>query len=210
MIEKVCRVCGETKDIAEFPKDRSKRTGYASLCKVCNRAACKRAYWQNIEIYKTRNKAWREKNSEACYAQRRKWYAAHTEEMRAYQREYYLTNKDAILQDRKDNANRNNARRRKTYQKDSEKAAAFASNRRARITNNGGSFTVQEWAALKTEFDNQCLCCKIAEPEIHLTVDHIIPISEGGTSDIDNIQPLCKVCNSSKGTRTIDYRGIFK
>jgi 5-methylcytosine-specific restriction endonuclease McrA len=39
-----------------------------------------------------------------------------------------------------------------------------------------------------------------------LTEDHVVPLSLGGSNDIDNIQPLCKSCNSSKRGRHIDYR----
>lgn len=31
----------------------------------------------------------------------------------------------------------------------------------------------------------------------------------GGTNNIDNIQPLCKRCNSSKNKRYIDYRSHY-
>ena len=35
--------------------------------------------------------------------------------------------------------------------------------------------------------------------ETMITVDHIIPVSKGGTSNMDNLQPLCRPCNSTKG-----------
>lgn len=77
--------------------------------------------------------------------------------------------------------------------------------RRARLRGAKGSHTLGEWESLKKEFDYMCLCCKQKEPAITLTVDHIIPVSQGGTDTIDNIQPLCKSCNSQKFVSPIDY-----
>jgi 5-methylcytosine-specific restriction endonuclease McrA len=87
-----------------------------------------------------------------------------------------------------------------------EKSAQYFNNRRARIQQAGGEFTSREWKKLCKRYDYTCLCCGKREPEIKLTVDHVIPLSAGGTNSIDNIQPLCISCNASKGTRTIDYR----
>ena len=39
----------------------------------------------------------------------------------------------------------------------------------------------------------------------HLTVDHIIATSKGGTSHLDNLQLLCPHCNSLKGNRPMEY-----
>jgi 5-methylcytosine-specific restriction endonuclease McrA len=33
------------------------------------------------------------------------------------------------------------------------------------------------------------------------SVDHIVPRSQGGTDEDDNLQLLCRSCNSSKGGR---------
>lgn len=88
----------------------------------------------------------------------------------------------------------------------SERAAVHKQNRRARVNKNGGKFTLQEWRDLKKEYLYACPACKRVEPEIKLTVDHIIPIAKGGTSDISNIQPLCCSCNSRKYTNIISYK----
>ncbi|MBK5146032.1 HNH endonuclease [Budviciaceae bacterium BWR-B9] len=42
----------------------------------------------------------------------------------------------------------------------------------------------------------QCKNCGINK---NLTIDHIYPISLGGTSEDKNLQTLCMSCNSSKG-----------
>jgi hypothetical protein len=34
-----------------------------------------------------------------------------------------------------------------------------------------------------------------------LTIDHILPISRGGTADPENLQTLCRPCNRAKGVR---------
>ena len=75
--------------------------------------------------------------------------------------------------------------------------------RRMKLKEIEGNFTLEEWQNKKNEFDFICPLCNRKEPEIKLSIDHIVPISRNGTNWIANIQPLCKNCNSSKGKRLI-------
>lgn len=86
----------------------------------------------------------------------------------------------------------------------------YCSRRRALQNNAVGFFTVGEWEILKAQYGFTCLSCGKSEPKIKLTVDHIVPLSKGGSNFIENIQPLCRECNSSKHTQIINYKEGMK
>lgn len=51
-----------------------------------------------------------------------------------------------------------------------------------------------------------CQMCKLSvrdEPNLLLEVDHIIPLSKGGTTNYNNLQTLCWKCNRSKSNKII-------
>lgn len=77
--------------------------------------------------------------------------------------------------------------------------------RRIMRLENGGSHTLGEWETLKAQYNWTCPSCERFEPDIILTRDHIIPLSRGGSDNIENIQPLCGSCNSRKKDKTIKY-----
>lgn len=58
---------------------------------------------------------------------------------------------------------------------------------------------------LKTEvrrlLDGTCLYCG-CKP-IHLTVDHVIPVANGGQLHRSNLVPACRPCNLSKGNTEV-------
>lgn len=45
--------------------------------------------------------------------------------------------------------------------------------------------------------------CTYCNQDAETTFDHIIPVSEGGVSEIKNMVPACQSCNSSKSNRNI-------
>ena len=49
--------------------------------------------------------------------------------------------------------------------------------------------------------------CQVCGADQNLTVDHLIPISKGGTDDLDNLLTMCGRCNFSKGTKIGGFLG---
>ena len=99
--------------------------------------------------------------------------------------------------------------RRMDYQRSDAGRANSRANiarRRTRKTNAGGSFGAGEFKELCRHYDCHCLRCGKQFPIIKLEADHVIAVANGGSSDIENIQPLCRSCNSSKGAKNTDYR----
>ena len=70
-----------------------------------------------------------------------------------------------------------------------------------------GSHTKSEWEKKRDQFD-ECPDCGSLWEDIPprpdkrytsvITKDHIVPLNQGGTDDITNIQPLCYRCNFGK------------
>lgn len=72
------------------------------------------------------------------------------------------------------------------------------------------------WQDIADQFDMKCAICGCevdpADTWVNVngatcygrkypTVDHIVPLSLGGTDTLDNVQLTCKRCNSSKGKK---------
>ena len=53
----------------------------------------------------------------------------------------------------------------------------------------------------KADFDNCCAYCG-SKPNF-LTIDHVIPRSQEGTNEPNNLLPACKNCNESKGSKSL-------
>lgn len=50
----------------------------------------------------------------------------------------------------------------------------------------------------------KCQYCGSAAPDVLLEIDHIRPVSKGGTNDTTNLITACPACNSGKSDKTLD------
>ncbi len=123
-------------------------------------------------------------------------------------KEYYQKNKEKV-KERVTDWQRNNADKVKGYKRDWKQrnpdAVTAHKNARRAASLKGGKYTAKEWRELCDFYGNVCLSCGTDKD---ITVDHVKPLSIGGTNTIDNLQPLCGSCNYRKGRKEIDYREV--
>ena len=82
----------------------------------------------------------------------------------------------------------------------------FNSRIRAHVVETGGTgVSFEQWIEICEKFNNCCPGCRRSSSEINLDIDHILPVSRGGTTVPENIQPLCQSCNSKKYTKHVRY-----
>lgn len=196
---KTCNTCKNEKPYSAYSKDRKLPGGIKHKCKECCKAHFAGWYSANAEEQREKAKEYRDQN--------------HEKELERYRR-YQQENPDKVREKnakwRESNREWYNLRQREYRADNPEKFADYDRNgqikKRELKQNAEGSFTSKEWEELCIKFDYRCACCKQEKP---LTVDHIVPLSCGGSDYISNIQPLCRSCNSFKRNKTIDYRETF-
>lgn len=218
METKRCSKCKKMKPLEEFNRQIASKDGRHYYCKQCmkeymrqrradNPEYMRQYYVKNREKIKRLNMQWHADNPDY----QRQYYIDHHEEAKAYAREYsrqyridhpekvkkcnqeyYVNHCEEVAE---------NVRR---YRADyPERMVVYTQRRRAREAGATGDFTAEQFTELCEKYDNRCLCCGETKK---LTADHIIPLSKGGSNDIDNIQPLCQSCNSKKHTQTTNYQ----
>ncbi len=77
--------------------------------------------------------------------------------------------------------------------------------RKRRMSINGGKHSTLEWQNMLESSGHKCAGCGCTDSKLYR--DHIMPVCNGGSDDITNIQPLCLRCNFSKAGK---YPYVFK
>ena len=190
MESKKCSRCLETKPLTEFSVNKSSPDGRHSLCKPCKtesrsspsaerieaeRNRSKRYYQENKARITELRKARYAKDKEATLAKNREWRDKHLEQHRAQCRQWAKDNPVAMR--------------------------AIIARRRAKILEVGGSYSKYDVARLMETQGKECACCSVDLDSAGYHVDHIHPISRGGSNSPDNLQLLCPTCNRRKSNK---------
>ncbi len=61
-----------------------------------------------------------------------------------------------------------------------------------------GYVTTEVRSIVYSKYNNKCAVCETTKNK---TVDHIVPISKGGKTVLNNLQLLCRSCNSQKSNK---------
>lgn len=175
--QKVCSSCKEKKETHLFSIDKSTRDGRQSMCKDCHKKSRRQSYLKNKEKEKARAADWLKRYPEKKAKQQSAWYNKNRERVIEKSKQWAVNNRAEF----------------KINQH----------NRRVKIRNTHTPITKEQWNFLLEYSHYKCMCCGSSES---LSLDHIVPISRGGKNTFQNIQVLCRRCNSTKSAKTIDYR----
>lgn len=229
---KVCTKCHQSKELSEFSRDRKAPDGHSWYCKACLRAYSKTRYVADPGKMRATSQQYREKNREKVNASVRVYYQAHRQERLAYAKAYSTTNPekiktrkkaykaksiDKIRAYRQATRARDRIKQRERYRKNPEyyrqkmariRAAhpdryrEYVERRRARkLAAPQNDLTSAQWREIKIAYRQRCVYC--GRKMQRLEMDHIIPLSKGGSHTVSNIVPACRSCNASKGDRAV-------
>jgi len=211
IITKTCTKCSENKPATlEFFNPRASGTLRAD-CRTCRAVSNRSWRLNNQEKVKALTKAYNAANPERIKARNKSWAAANREKAAATSRAWRAANPERM------NATIDTWRANNPERADEMKRKGRRCRRAAEANTTSEPYTTQQ---ILTLYGSDCHICFEAidlaatricggpgwERGLHL--DHVIPLSKGGTDLIDNIRPAHGLCNLRKGTKLTESKGI--
>lgn len=198
--EKRCSTCGLMITLDGFHRNRNARDGHCTACKACARQRTREWGVANRDRASAAKRRRYLANPEQAKANAARWAAEHPERRQAIVTAH--RKKPSVIAQRTAQARVYRA----THRDRVRALGRDAAHRRRLLEERAGHVTGTQWNAIKSFYEYRCLCCRRVEPDIVLTMDHVVPLVAGGTHEPSNIQPLCRACNSAKHTKATDYR----
>lgn len=178
-------------------------------CHACRKLDKKESHIRNKDHNNARSKKWADAHRERVRANDLEYAASHREEAKARAAKWYKDNHEyALERDRK--RRRNNPEffslKAKEYQKTHPVIANLGKRMHKARKRAGGRHTRAELMELYDLQDGRCGYCGIPvfwniKGSVH--IDHVQPVSRGGSNIIDNLCLSCHDCNKEKYNKTI-------
>lgn len=207
-MDKKCSHCKLVKPIDQFNKHARYPDGLQLYCRECQKVSSSESSKRHREHRRIKLTEWRRANPEKYRAQKKRNYARHPEHAKTRAKRWRENNPERSLMKALQWPKKNPEKRktivkryRKNHIEEKREKDRLAQKRRRNVP---GTHTEEQWLKLCHRYGFICLRCKEHK---ELTKDHVFPIGHPNcTHNIENIQPLCSVCNSIKGHKVIDYR----
>lgn len=161
--------------------------------------------------------AWRERNPDRVLQYRRDYVERHPERKRESSREwarrnaaqlraYYEANKGEIEAYKKrwrdENQEKVRSWQKRWKSQNTALVNAATRRRRARLRGLDGDHSASDIAAIMESQEFRCFYCGTSLGDYH--VDHMTPVSRGGSNGPENLCCACSKCNQRKGTKTAE------
>lgn len=204
---KKCTGCNTNKPITHFVKckDKSKagKLGVSSRCKPCRNLQTIKWRLLNKEKLKRDNKTRYWKNRDAQLEYCKKWRAQNKERVKflkdKWKKENPIKHKAMVRASNKKNSVSKSLRDKEYRKLNPEKISAHMKNRKARARM-ATAKSIQT-SALVSLFKPNCEYCGVPTPKP--TLDHVVPLKNGGKHEISNLKSVCLSCNASKGSKSL-------
>lgn len=218
MEKRVCSKCKQEKSLKDFYKDKTKKSGYKSQCKACLKTPEKSEYQR---IYAREHKDYhRQKHAE--YRSRNREYLRDLSKKRREDnpdmtRIYYQKNRDRILERNHEYNTSEHGRKVRAQYSRSEKGKGYKTAYRMRRRSSGslGDRDITLEKLYNRDGGICALCGKPCDYEDYVfqgatfvagndypSIDHVKPLSKGGSHTWDNVQLVHKICNSIKSNKS--------
>jgi 5-methylcytosine-specific restriction endonuclease McrA len=184
-----CSVCCVEKPFSEFHRHKRRRlNGLSSTCKDCAKVRASKWYAENRERGRATRSEWHEANR-----------PSQLEAMKRYRSETVDQRKISARKWREKNKTRKRMADAAWQQKNQERMRVYRRVSEAKRRASTGSHTSKDIDDIKKLQRNCCAICKMKLAQFE--IDHINPLSRGGSNDRSNIQLLCSACNGAKHAR---------
>lgn len=190
---KKCAECSVDKLFSEYNKCSRAKDGLQAYCRDCQNKITRK---------------WKKDNRQHVRKYDKLWWKKHPALKAAKFHRNYERNKAKRHQQSKNwnylNPEKRRMIRKSWQQRNKSKIADYQIIRCARMHNAPIVEKIDRQIIIERDNSTCYLWCKRKLPPHMITLDHVVPLSRGGTHTYDNLRVACQSCNSRKNAKLLE------